>query len=67
MSEVDRNVEAFADVVQCLNDRSLALVFRDVRNDGRKDLVILREHLSFCGEALYHCSLHRTYKFEEVY
>ena len=34
--EVDKNAEAYAEIVQCLDDRSLALVFRDAKNDGRR-------------------------------
>ena len=40
----DKNAEAFATLVQCLDDRSLSLIIRDARNDGRKALRILREH-----------------------
>jgi len=40
----EKNAEAFAELIQCLDDRSLSLVIRDARNDGRKALNILREH-----------------------
>lgn len=36
--------ECFAELVQYLDDRSLSLVIRDAKNDGRKALTILREH-----------------------
>lgn len=39
-----KNGEAYAELVQCLDDKSLSLVMRDARNNGRKALEILREH-----------------------
>lgn len=39
-----KNEESFAELVQCLDDRSLSLIIRDAKNDGRKALRILREH-----------------------
>ena len=44
MPDKAKNADAFAELVQCLDDRSLSLVIRDATNDGRKALVILREH-----------------------
>ncbi|KAJ8017740.1 hypothetical protein HOLleu_44638 [Holothuria leucospilota] len=43
---VDRakNAEAFAELVQFLDDRSLSLVMRDAKDNGREALKILREH-----------------------
>ena len=38
------NADSFAELIQCLDDRSLALVMREARDDGRKALGILREH-----------------------
>ena len=35
---------AFAELVQCLEDRSLAPVIREAKDDGRKALQVLREH-----------------------
>ena len=40
----EKNAEAFAELVQCLDDRSLSLVLRDAKDNGRKALIILREH-----------------------
>ena len=37
-------IEAFAQLIQCLDDRSLSLVMRDAKDDGRKALQILRNH-----------------------
>ena len=42
--EEDKNAEAFATLVQCLDDRSLALVIRDAKDNGREALKILRQH-----------------------
>jgi hypothetical protein len=39
-----KNMNAFAELIQFLDDRSLSLVIRDAANDGRKALGILREH-----------------------
>ncbi len=57
------NSDAFAELIQCLDDRSLALVMREAKDDGRKALGISREH--YLGRSkpriigLYHelCSL----------
>ena len=40
----DKNADAFAELIQCLDDRSLSLLMRDAKNNGRKALKILREH-----------------------
>ena len=39
-----KNEEAFAELIQLLDDRSLALVMRDAKDDGEKALEILRCH-----------------------
>ena len=41
---------AFAELVQCLDDRSLALVIREAKDDGRKALQVLREHYQGKGK-----------------
>ena len=43
-ADVSKNAEAFAELIQFLDDRSLSLVMRDAKDDGRKALKILREH-----------------------
>ena len=43
-----KNADAFAEIVQCLDDRSLCLVMRDAKDDGRAALKILREH--YCSK-----------------
>ena len=40
----EKNAEAFAELIQCLDDRSLSLVIRDAMDDGKKALQILREY-----------------------
>ena len=39
-----KNIDAFTQLIQCLDDRSLSLVMRDAKDDGRKALQILRNH-----------------------
>ena len=40
----------FAELVQCLDNRSLSLVIREANNDGRKALRVLREHYQGKGK-----------------
>lgn len=40
----EKNGEAYAELVQCLDNKSLSLVMRDASRDGRKALEILRRH-----------------------
>ena len=55
---VEDNEVAFAQLVQFLDDRSLSLVIRDAKDDGRKALRILQEHYVGKGKpriiSLYH-------------
>ena len=39
-----KNAEVFAELVQVLDDRSLSLIIREARNNGRKAISILRNH-----------------------
>ena len=39
-----KNAEVFAELVQCLDDRSLTLIIRDAKNDGKKALKVQRQH-----------------------
>lgn len=39
-----KNEEVFAELVQVLDDRSLSLIIRDAKNDGRAAIKILRQH-----------------------
>ncbi|KAL3970576.1 acetylserotonin O-methyltransferase [Sarotherodon galilaeus] len=45
----DKNEVAYAELIQVLDDRSLSLVMRDAKDDGRKALKILREHYAGKG------------------
>lgn len=60
-----KNGEAYAELVQCLDNKSLSLVMRDAKCDGRKALAILHEH--YAGKdkprvvSLY-CELSSLYK-----
>jgi len=46
--DADKN-EAFAELIQFLDDKSLPLVMRDARDNGRKALQILRQHYAGIG------------------
>ena len=48
--DVGKNEEAFAELIQFLDDRSLSLVMRDAVDDGRKALAILRNHYAGKGK-----------------
>ena len=43
-ADTTKNADAFAELIQVLDDRSLSLIIRDAVNDGQKALAILREH-----------------------
>lgn len=45
-----KNEEAFAELIQFLDDKSLSLVMRDAIDDGRKALAILRQHYAGSGK-----------------
>ena len=40
--DVEKNADAFAELVQCLGDRSLSLEIREAKDNGRKALAVLR-------------------------
>ena len=46
----DKNEEAFAELIQFLDETSLGLVIREARDDGRRALEILREHYAGSGK-----------------
>lgn len=46
----EKNEEAYAELIQVLDDKSLCLVMRDAADDGRKALQILREHYAGKGK-----------------
>ena len=41
---IENNATVFAELIQYLDDKSLSLEVRDARDNGRKALIILREH-----------------------
>ena len=45
------NAEVFAELIQCLDDRSINLIIRDARDNGRKALEILSLHYRPKGKA----------------
>ena len=48
--DANKNAEAFAELVQCLDDCSMSLVMRDAKDNGRKALKILRDHYLSSGK-----------------
>ena len=46
----EKRASTFAELVQCLDDRSLSLVIREANNDGREALKVLREHYQGKGK-----------------
>ena len=45
-----KNADGFAELVQCLDDRSLSLIIREAKDDGRKALRVLRDHYQGKGK-----------------
>ncbi|XP_057691338.1 uncharacterized protein LOC130915376 isoform X1 [Corythoichthys intestinalis] len=45
-----KNADAYAEMIQLLDDKSLSLIMRDAPNDGRKALKILREYYAGKGK-----------------
>ncbi len=43
-ADAAKNEEVYSEIVQLLDDRSLSLIMREAKDDGRKALKILREH-----------------------
>uniref|UniRef100_A0A1A8MDX0 CCHC-type domain-containing protein n=4 Tax=Nothobranchius TaxID=28779 RepID=A0A1A8MDX0_9TELE len=48
--DLSKNAEAYAELIQFLDDKSLLLVMRDAADDGRKALAILRDHYAGKGK-----------------
>ncbi|XP_051793461.1 prolyl 4-hydroxylase subunit alpha-2 isoform X11 [Acanthochromis polyacanthus] len=49
-ADANKNEEAYAVLIQLLDDKSLSLVMRDAADDGRKALQILRDHYAGKGK-----------------
>ena len=60
-----KNADAYAELIQLLDDKSLSLIIRDAANDGRKALAILREHYLSKGKPRV-ITLYRTNLAKEV-
>ena len=45
-----KNANGFAELVQHLDDRSLCLIIREAKDNGRKALKVLREHYQGIGK-----------------
>ena len=45
-----KKADAFAELVQCLDDRSLSLIIREAKDDGPKALEVLRQHYQGKGK-----------------
>ena len=45
--DLDDNAKVYAELIQCLDDTSINLVFRDARDDAGQALTILRSHYMF--------------------
>ena len=50
-NDEELNAEVFAELIQCLDDRSINLIIRDARDNGRKALEILLLHYRPKGKA----------------
>ena len=48
--DVNKNAEAYSEIVQFLDDRSLGLIMRDAKNNGRQAMKILRSHYAGSGK-----------------
>ena len=48
--DAGKNADVFAELMQLLDDRSLALVMRDAKDDGKKALQILKKHYMSQGK-----------------
>ena len=46
----EKNEEAYPELIQCLDEKSLSLIMRDAADDGRKALTILRDHYAGVGK-----------------
>ena len=48
--DLNKNCEAFAELIQCIDDKSLSIIMRDARDNGRKALSMLRQHYMSRGK-----------------
>ena len=50
VDDAEKNSLAYSELVQFIDDRSLSLVMRDAKDDGRKAIQILKEHYQGSGK-----------------
>ena len=50
LEDAEKNAEAYAELIQFLDDKSLSLVMRDAADDGREALQILRNYYQGRGK-----------------
>jgi hypothetical protein len=48
--EAPKKADAFAELVQCLDERSLSLVIREANDGGERALEVLRRHYQFTSK-----------------
>ena len=48
--DAGKNADVYAELIQLLDDRRLALIMRDAKEDGKKALQILKEHYMSQGK-----------------
>ena len=67
-TEIDaaKNEEVFMELIQFLDDKSLALIMRDAQNDGSKALKILKSPLCWYRQAKSDFVVHGTDFVSEV-
>ena len=67
-TEIDaaKNEEVFTELIQFLDDKSLALKMRDAQDDGSKALKILKSPLRWYRQAKSDFIVHRTDSASEV-
>ena len=49
-TDTERNEEAYNELIQFLDDKSLSLIMREASGDGREALRILRDHYAGKGK-----------------
>ena len=63
--DAGKNAKAFTELTLSIDDRSLSLVLRDAKDDGRKALKILRTHYLSSSENTCDWTVHRINKPQE--
>ena len=46
----DKNEDVYSELIQLIDEKSLSLIMRDAKNDGRKSMKLLREHYAGKGK-----------------